>query len=67
MPKCTAFIRKKGAIAVGFDADIVLWDANRKEVTRQDILHHGADYMSESFPPRLRRAVARRVTRGVGT
>jgi len=36
---------KKGAIAVGFDADIVLWDANRKEVIRQDILHHGADYM----------------------
>jgi dihydropyrimidinase len=36
---------RKGAIAVGFDADIVLWDANRKEVIRQDILHHGADYM----------------------
>jgi dihydropyrimidinase len=25
--------------------DIVLWDANRKEVIQQDILHHGADYM----------------------
>jgi dihydropyrimidinase len=35
---------KKGAIAVGFDADIVLWDANRKQVIRQDVLHHGADY-----------------------
>jgi dihydropyrimidinase len=35
---------KKGSIAVGCDADIVLWDANRKEIIRQDILHHGADY-----------------------
>ncbi len=35
---------KKGTIAVGSDADIVLWDANRKEVIRQEILHHGADY-----------------------
>jgi dihydropyrimidinase len=35
---------KKGAIAVGFDADIVLWDANRKQVIQQDVLHHGADY-----------------------
>ena len=35
---------KKGSIAVGFDADIVLWDPNRKEVIRQEILHHGADY-----------------------
>jgi dihydropyrimidinase len=34
----------KGSIAVGFDADIVLWDANRKETIRQDLLHHGADY-----------------------
>jgi dihydropyrimidinase len=35
---------KKGSIAVGFDADLVLWDAGRKETIRQDILHHGADY-----------------------
>ena len=35
---------QKGSIAVGFDADIVLWDANRKETIRQEILHHGADY-----------------------
>jgi dihydropyrimidinase len=35
---------KKGTIAVGCDADIVLWDANRKETIRQEILHHGADY-----------------------
>ena len=35
---------KKGSIGVGFDADIVLWDPNRKETIRQEILHHGADY-----------------------
>jgi dihydropyrimidinase len=35
---------KKGSIAVGFDADIVLWDPNRKVTIRQEILHHGADY-----------------------
>ena len=35
---------KKGSIGVGFDADIVLWDPNRQETIRQEILHHGADY-----------------------
>jgi dihydropyrimidinase len=35
---------KKGSIGVGFDADIVLWDPDRKETIRQEILHHGADY-----------------------
>jgi len=34
----------KGAIAVGFDADIALWDPERRETIRQEILHHGADY-----------------------
>ena len=28
----------------GFDADIVLWDADRKETIRQELMHHGPDY-----------------------
>jgi len=35
---------RKGSIAPGCDADIVLWDANRKETIRQELMHHGADY-----------------------
>jgi dihydropyrimidinase len=35
---------RKGSIGIGFDADITLWDVNRKETIRQDILHHGSDY-----------------------
>ena len=35
---------RKGSIGVGFDADIVLWDPNRRETIRQEIMHHGADY-----------------------
>ena len=35
---------RKGSIGIGFDADITLWDPNRKETIRQEILHHGADY-----------------------
>jgi dihydropyrimidinase len=35
---------RKGSIAVGFDADITLWDPNRRETIRQEILHHGPDY-----------------------
>jgi dihydropyrimidinase len=35
---------RKGAIGVGFDADIVLWDPNKRETIRQEIMHHGADY-----------------------
>jgi dihydropyrimidinase len=35
---------KKGEIAVGSDADLVLWDPTKSETLRQEILHHGADY-----------------------
>jgi dihydropyrimidinase len=35
---------KKGSIAVGADADLVVWDPKRKETIRQAILHHGSDY-----------------------
>jgi dihydropyrimidinase len=35
---------RKGSIAIGFDADLVLWDPNRKMTIRQDLLHHGSDY-----------------------
>jgi len=35
---------KKGSIAPGFDADIVLWDPARRETISQSLMHHGADY-----------------------
>lgn len=35
---------KKGSIAPGFDADIVLWDPNRQVTISQSLMHHGADY-----------------------
>jgi dihydropyrimidinase len=35
---------RKGSIGVGFDADLTLWDPNKKETIRQEILHHGSDY-----------------------
>ena len=35
---------RKGSIGIGFDADIALWDPDRKETIRQEILHHGSDY-----------------------
>ncbi|MCJ2114448.1 dihydropyrimidinase [Methylobacterium sp. E-025] len=35
---------KKGSIGPGFDADLTLWDPNRRETITQVALHHGADY-----------------------
>ncbi|MEM7445475.1 MAG: dihydropyrimidinase [Pseudomonadota bacterium] len=35
---------RKGTIAVGTDADIVLWDPNREMTISQSLKHHGADY-----------------------
>jgi dihydropyrimidinase len=35
---------KKGTIAVGSDADIAIWDPNRKETISQALMHGGTDY-----------------------
>ena len=35
---------QKGVIAVGSDADIVIWDAGKSAPIEQARLHHGADY-----------------------
>jgi dihydropyrimidinase len=35
---------KKGAIAVGSDADIILWDAQRHRTLTNGLMHHGSDY-----------------------
>jgi dihydropyrimidinase len=35
---------RKGTIAVGSDADIVVWDANRKVTITNALMHHGSDY-----------------------
>jgi dihydropyrimidinase len=35
---------KKGTIAVGSDADIALWDANREVTITQGLMHGGCDY-----------------------
>lgn len=37
-------LKTKGAIMVGMDADITLWDPEAKRTIRQADLHHGADY-----------------------
>jgi dihydropyrimidinase len=40
----TYSLPNKGAIAIGMDADIALWDPNRTGKIAQSALHHGADY-----------------------
>jgi dihydropyrimidinase len=35
---------RKGTIAIGSDADIVLWDPQREVTITNDILHHDVDY-----------------------
>jgi len=34
----------KGTIAIGSDADITLWDADRTVTMTQSLMHHGSDY-----------------------
>jgi len=34
----------KGSIAPGYDADITLWDPNRRVTITQSLMEHGADY-----------------------
>ena len=35
---------RKGTIAVGSDADIVIWDDSREVTISNDMLHHNVDY-----------------------
>ena len=35
---------KKGTVAVGSDADLVIWDKDREVVVTNELLHHNCDY-----------------------
>ena len=35
---------RKGTIAIGSDADLVIWDPQRERTIRQSELHHAIDY-----------------------
>src|SRR5262249_34521823 len=35
---------RKGSIAIGADADLAIWDANRKTTITSGALHHNVDY-----------------------
>jgi len=35
---------KKGTVAVGSDADLAIWDAEKKVMISNDLLHHAIDY-----------------------
>ncbi|MGJ5206789.1 dihydropyrimidinase [Bradyrhizobium sp. HKCCYLR20261] len=37
-------LKGKGSIAIGYDADIALWDPSKTAKISQDGLHHGSDY-----------------------
>ena len=37
-------LKGKGSIAIGYDADIALWDPNKTAKISQSGLHHGSDY-----------------------
>ena len=37
-------LKGKGSIAIGYDADIALWDLHKTATISQSGLHHGADY-----------------------
>ncbi len=35
---------RKGSIAIGADADIALWDPDKRVTLTQEVMHHGSDY-----------------------
>jgi dihydropyrimidinase len=37
-------LRSKGAIAVGADADLAIWDPDKRVTVRNEMLHHAVDY-----------------------